>query len=691
MRKTLPLFSIFFTISYLLLPVAYGQHFIDSLENKLRFHTTADTQKVVLLTRLSNAYLQHAIKIDSAHIYVHQALQLAQKLQNPYTLAYAYDSKGVYERSKARYDTAIMYHQKALAIAQQLHNMPLILITNNNLGVAYRRMGDNAMALPYHLRALKLADSIGDKLNLTYSLNSLGNLYLQMGELDKAQQQFKRGYALDTEMQNWIGLAINNNNIGLIHKKKQQYDSALYFIKEALRINQKINNLKGIAICYDDLGTLYHLLENKSEALEHFKRALRIAHKSGDIIYVARIYMHTGELYLDYQQYSKAIYFLEQSVTMATEIKAKSIVQESYLYLSKIYEAQKDYKKSLEYNKLASEYKERITLEETTRQISYLNTKYEVEMREAQKDTEIKLLKKDQNMQQEQIFTRTMIAVGLTIALCLAGLGVVLLWLNNSQKQKVNRQLQTQQIDLMNQKNEIQRQKDELDKANLVKDRLFSIIGHDLRSPFNTIKGFIQVIQVGSLTPEEIKTSTRTIEQQLNNTLNLLNNLLYWSWSQMQGITPHPTEFEMNNLFDTNIQLQVENAKNKNITINNDIKGEIRVKADNNMMNTVVRNLVANAIKFTHPKGQIVISCKDELNRYVFCIADNGVGMSAHQLQNLFGIKVNSTIGTAHEKGTGLGLNICKEFLEKNNGAIWVESELQKGSKFFFTLPKVSS
>ncbi len=681
-------FLLFFIFSCLYAPLQ-AQHFIDSLENKLRAYPTQDTQRIFLLTRLSNAYLQHAIKIDSAEIYINQALVLAQKLQNQRALATAYDSKGVFERNNARYQKAIEYHKKAQEIALAINDLQIFLIINNNLGVAHRRMGDHALALPYHLLSLRIADSLGDNMNITYNLNSLGNLYLQMNEFEKATQHFRRAYKIDQAINNLLGLSINYNNLGLIYRQQQKYDSALYFLKESLKINQKTNNLKGIAICYDDLGTVYNLIGNKAEALEHFKRALRIAHKSKDKIYVARIYMHTGELYADDKQYKKATYFLEESIKMAKVIRARLVLKESYFTLAKVYEATNDYNKSLEAYKMATIYKDSTMLEESKRQIDYLQTKFAVEKREAEKDAQIKLLKKDQILQQDKIFIQRIVGMVLIGALLITALVIIWLIHTNGQKQRINKQLQTQQVDLMMQKNEIQRQKDELDRVNLVKDRLFSIIGHDLRSPFNTIKGFIQVLRAGNLNEEEIKTVTTTIEQQLNNTLTLLNNLLYWSWSQMQGITPHPSEFEINQIFQNNIDLQAENARKKDLTITNQITQKAKVKADSNMIDTVVRNLIANAIKFTYPKGQIVVSCNSEIDRYVFCIADNGVGLTPHQLQSLFGMKAHSTIGTAHEKGTGLGLNICKEFLEKNNGSIWVESEPNKGSKFYFTLPRV--
>ncbi len=423
---------------------------------------------------------------------------------------------------------------------------------------------------------------------------------------------------------------------------------------------------------------------NYVEALKYFKKSLQIANATKDRIYVAQIYMHVGEVYIDMKKPEKAIYYLAESIRIAKEIKAKSVEQESYEYLSKAYQDMEDYKLSLDYYRTAMIIKDTLMSEKKTQKMSYLQAKFDNE----QKDIQIQVLKQASELHDAELFVQKMIKTTLAIILIAAIILLTMLYYRNRDKVRQNKQLQTQQRDLIQQKNEIQQQKDELDRVNLVKDRLFSIIGHDLRSPFNTIKGFIAILKIGGLTADEIKDVTSTMEEQLNHTLNLLNNLLYWSWSQMQGIYANPEDFFINTIIEDNMALLASNASKKHITLKNNLDKRLKITADKNMIDTVIRNLLANALKFTFHKGEVIISYQDQTDHYIFCISDTGVGMSETQIQNLFGLKANSTFGTAHEKGTGLGLQICKEFLDTNNGKIWVTSKLNEGSKFYFTLLK---
>jgi two-component system sensor histidine kinase/response regulator len=684
MRFSTLFFSIFLLFFYSHAFRAEAQVNYDSLEINLTYHFNDDSLKVVLLTDLAKLYLQNAVRVDTARVYIDKGIEIAQKIKNYLALANAMDTKGIYERNTGRYYTAIYYHEQALEIALQFKNIPLEIITRNNIGVAFRRMGDNATALPYHQKALELARNLQDKYNISYGLNCLGNLYYQTNEFEKSLYHFKQAYQIDTEIQNWTGIAVNHNNVGGIFRKRKHYDSALFYFNKSLEVNSKIRNIKGMAICYDDLGLTYSYLSKYSQAIDFFKRSLQIANASKDRIYVARVYMHIGMTYIDMKMPKRAIYYLTQSIGMARIIRARNELQESHAHLSRVYKELGDYKLSLENYETAMRYKDTLINENKAKETAYLQAKFENE----QKDILIKVLKQENTLKESEAFVQKIVGFamfGLLVGTCVI---ISILFYQNKSKVLKNKQLQTQQRDLMQQKNEIQQQKDELDRVNVVKDRLFSIIGHDLRSPFNTIKGFIAIMRVGGLTEEEIKNITITIEQQLNSTLNLLNNLLYWSWSQMQGITANPADMVINPIIENNINLLLPNAIKKNIQLHNCLDKKLRVKADENMIDTIIRNLLANAIKFTYHNGEVKFSYKDDTDRYIFCVSDTGVGMTETQLKNLFDVKGTSTFGTAHEKGTGLGLQICKEFLERNHGTIWVESEVNKGSSFYFTLPK---
>ncbi len=230
-----------------------------------------------------------------------------------------------------------------------------------------------------------------------------------------------------------------------------------------------------------------------------------------------------------------------------------------------------------------------------------------------------------------------------------------------------------------------------LKELNSSKDKLFSIIAHDLKSPFQPLIGLSEILieEYDSLTQEERDRFIRELNNTIKNQYKLVENLLDWSRIQTGRMEFLPEKINLADSVDSNISLLSQNALIKNIELINQVPNDIFVIADLNMLQSVIQNLVSNAIKFTKPNGKVTISSQTRKNDIEISIADNGVGMLQEVKENLFKIdKHQSTLGTAQEKGTGLGLIICKELVEKNGGKIWVESEINKGSKFTFTLRK---
>ncbi|MCF8229589.1 MAG: hybrid sensor histidine kinase/response regulator [Bacteroidales bacterium] len=231
----------------------------------------------------------------------------------------------------------------------------------------------------------------------------------------------------------------------------------------------------------------------------------------------------------------------------------------------------------------------------------------------------------------------------------------------------------------------------ELQELNNTKDKFFSIIAHDLKNPFNALLGFSQhlVEEYENTSGEEIKEMLYAMKEASENAYKLLQNLLEWSRSQTGRISWNPGKLFMESLISENIDILKKAAINKNIKFEVDLPDVLIAYADENMVKTIIRNLLSNAIKYSYEGGKITVSGKVDSNYIRICIADQGVGIDEEGKKKLFRIDSDySTTGTANEEGTGLGLILCKEFVEKNKGEIWVESEKGKGSKFCFTLPE---
>ena len=229
-----------------------------------------------------------------------------------------------------------------------------------------------------------------------------------------------------------------------------------------------------------------------------------------------------------------------------------------------------------------------------------------------------------------------------------------------------------------------------LDESNKTKDKFFSIIAHDLRSPFSAFLGLTSFMleEIDTMPKDELREMVTSINKTTTSLHQLLENLLAWASSNRGALPFNPRLIEIGEPF-KNAQLAVEPiARNKGIVIHNQAFGQIEIYADSSMLETVLRNLLTNAIKFTPVNGDVIISTKELLGCMEICVSDTGIGMSKSVAERLFSGGINETRnGTNHEKGTGLGLMISKQFVEKHGGRIWVESEENRGSRFYFTIP----
>jgi len=239
---------------------------------------------------------------------------------------------------------------------------------------------------------------------------------------------------------------------------------------------------------------------------------------------------------------------------------------------------------------------------------------------------------------------------------------------------------------------EINHKNEELVRLNSEKDKFFSIIAHDLRSPFNTFLGFTRIMaeELPMLTLEEINKMAQSMKKSANNLFNLLENLLEWSQIQRDGIIFNPESFILISKLSEVLEVIVDIAGKKGIKVSYDIPESMLIFADVHMFGTVIRNLVSNAVKFTPRKGKIIVKAKSLIGSWVeIAVKDTGIGMNEEMTGNLFRLDKNTKrTGTEKEPTTGLGLIICKEFIEKHGGSIWVESEEGNGSIFHFTIPQ---
>ncbi|MFW5793830.1 MAG: hybrid sensor histidine kinase/response regulator [Bacteroidota bacterium] len=260
----------------------------------------------------------------------------------------------------------------------------------------------------------------------------------------------------------------------------------------------------------------------------------------------------------------------------------------------------------------------------------------------------------------------------------------------NQKISNLQRQLLKEKSTLENTLNQLNKTNSILEQTNTIKDKFFSIIAHDLKSPFSSIIGLseIMVEQIQENNLDGIEKYAERVLQSSNSGMALLMNLIEWAQSQTGRMEFKPEHFEMSSFITEQILLFEDIARQKSVSINKEISPNLTVFADKNMISTIVRNLISNAIKFAREGNDVLILAKKNPKEILVSVKDNGIGISSSRLEKLFHIDESiSTLGTNKEKGSGLGLILCKDFVEKHGGKIWAESEVGKGSVFYFTIP----
>lgn len=261
----------------------------------------------------------------------------------------------------------------------------------------------------------------------------------------------------------------------------------------------------------------------------------------------------------------------------------------------------------------------------------------------------------------------------------------------NEQRQiieKYNKELESKQKEIEQQNIELNQKSVALEKLNTTKDKLFGIIGHDLRSPINSLKGIMDLLSDEIISPEEFVTLSGKLKNNVERIQFTLNNLLEWANTQLKGLITKPITTNLFQLVEENFNFLEQLASSKEISLCNQVDAHLEAYIDPDQINLVFRNLINNAIKFTPKKGTITLKSTTHADFCTISVIDTGVGIDAESVAKLFNQTSHlTTYGTDGEKGTGLGLLLCQEMVEKNNGTIWAESQVGKGTTFSFTLP----
>jgi signal transduction histidine kinase len=661
-------------ISLLAFSVSYGQSDIDSLETALA-KTSSDSIKIRLLVRLSLKY--QYIDFSKAEHYSDQALKLSEDKNMEWAKIESYKRTSKLSEITGNYTKSLKYANLELQAALIQKDSTALYSALNYIGFDYNDLGEYDEAYNYFTQSFRVARKLHDSVRITTALLNVGSVFKSLGQYDIAIRQLNLSNEISKKIGDLDGRPYYLDELGDVYLRKGEFEKAEDTLLTAIQIARKRNITELEPRTLSKLGKLYQLKGELTKASLYYDSAAMIHKKTDNDFGIAENNLGKGEVLMQQGKFNDALVLLQESLTTAKTLNARKMEGDCYHQLSILAEKEKDFKKSLMYYKEYKVMSDSLFDQGMLEKLFQNQLSFEIET----KDFEIANLSQAKENRESEIRKAQFIRNILVVVLALTAILLFTIYRSGQRRIKINKLL-------MEHQEEIKQRSIELEQLNQVKDKFFSIISHDLRSPINALSGILNLLDKKSLKPEEFTDLTRELRIQFNNTKTLINNLLDWALLQMDKLKIQPEKIDLFGLVDENFRM-LNSFHLKEVDLINQVQRGTTVFADLNMINLVFRNLILNAIKFTENGGQVTLSTEDDGEFYRITIADNGVGISP-EVQGILFEKTSgySTRGTANEKGTGLGLILCKEFVEKNGGRIWLESEMGRGSTFHFTLKK---
>ncbi len=682
---------------------------LDSLLTVLQQHAAEDTVKVSLYAQVGSAYRN--LSPDSMIAVAHRGRLLAERLHYDKGRASCIMVLGMASLLKNELAASIQMCNEAIAICAKYKDstgmdMPYYIMGNvyfrqakykeaigcfticvrlNEGATNYKRLGDSwdnmgsghcalgnfSLGLEYFLKGLRMREKMNDRRGIASSYGNIARSYASMGNKQKAIEYINRCIEVRREIGDIQGLILTYGSAGGVYASLKEDSSALIAYAQAIAIADSTGQRSELAVLLINAAESHIALGQYDKALACYARCIADKENEGNTGVISMAHRGMGTIMLKKGQTTQAIPHLRQALELFVRAGMKNEIIETASDLGQAYEHTGDLKHALEYNKIYYAYRDSVHSEANAQKAQQVQFDYELEKKQSQ----IELLNKDKAIEKSRAEKQRAITlslfVGIVLLLCIA----LLLYRSRMQERR-SKQL-------------VERQALELDELNKFKDKIFSVLSHDLRGPIGSLSTTMSMLDQNIITPEEFSEMKPVIQRQLESLTLLLENLLNWSKNNLTGgIVVKAVALELRELADQSVVLLEPVAAAKHIALVNDIPAGVKAIADASQADTVIRNLLSNALKFTGAQGTVRISAGSEGNNTKIEITDTGVGMRPGQVANLFSVATtNTTYGTSGEKGTGIGLLLCKEFVHANGGSISVSSVEGKGTTFTVTLP----
>lgn len=650
---------------------ARGNDRIDSLLYILK--DCPDSSRYALLTNIADQYYYNN-QVELSATYYKKAAELSELKPQP-NLRHVSESYGNYGyclNELGKYNDAIIYYNKALEAATQNFDSTEIATQYSNMGISYFLMGNYEKSIENYQKALNIDQALKNQETIGIDYSVIGNVFATWGKHENAITFFNEALKIARTLNNAEQISTRLNKLASSYIALQRNDSALIYLQESMSITKQLKNTNRLGMVQNQIGLTYQKSGNHQLAMAYYDSA--ISNIKGDIKTEAILNSNICETCLISGDYKKAEVYCHKGLSSAIDIGLMHTIIKTYGLLGKICYQTGRYKEAYEFFELYSTYKDSAFSQESQKKLTEFQTIFETE----KKDAEINLLNSEKLIQETLIKEAKQRQVFFIIITLLLAVLFFLLFYQYTNRKKINT--------LLAAKN------DQLGQLNSTKDKFISIIAHDLKNPFSAFSNISSALfyKKSTLSENEVDQLTASLYHSSIKIKDMLMSLLDWARMQKDNLDVALASFDLSKTVTQSIEFNAALAEAKNIVILNKVDHEILLTSNNKTILTVLNNLLTNAIKFSNDGQSIEVYTSIQNNCINLIVEDHGIGLTRSEISQLFRIDIDTRkIGSSKDKGTGMGLILCKELLEKINGKIMVESSPGTGSKFIVCIPLV--
>ena len=678
--RTKILFTI--CISLFLIISIQPQTQVDSLKELLA--KSNEKQKLKLLIKIG--YFLSSENPNEAINYLDEAITLADKIKNRWNKADAIFNKGVALWHLGELEESDKYYDEAIKIYEEFKDSLSLVKVYNSQAINHQMRGNVDLAFNTFLKSLDFAKKVGDKPTIFNTLLNIGVTYDNGGDYENCLKYYNEAL-LYADENDKASLALLQSYLAEVYLTLKNRDKAEEYLIKAIENSKLSNDSKSLIWAYSSLGKIQLDKKNYQSAEDYFKKSLNLARSTDYKLEIIHALTDLGKYYNRIKNFTEAEKHLKEASILAEELNSLTDLSNINGELASLFYNMGSYKKAYEFRLKYKNFSDSLYIVSNNEKIAEIQTKHELK----QKEGETVLLKHENELQKKIIDSQKIIALVISLLAIAAIIFIWLLFRSRNKILKARDLLIIKNEEIENNQKEINEKNNVLAGLNATKDKFFSIIAHDLRNPIAAFVNISELLEqeYDKISEEDKKEIIGQMGVSSKNLIRLLENLLTWARLSNDKIDVYPEKVVMSDIVEASIHPYLQSAQNKKIRLNINVPSDLVINTDKFIFQTIIGNIISNAIKFSNQHSEIKLALAGNDGKYTFSVKDHGIGIEESQLRNLFILgKISTGSGTMGESGTGLGLVLVKELVDKLNWQIEVKSKENSGSEFILTIPK---